>query len=224
MVEPILVIDIAGIYVFALSGCLVALRHNMDVVGVLTLGLVTGFGGGVVRDLLIADLPPQVVRTNGLLLIPLAAAITALVAPGLTGRLRQSVLVLDAIGLGLFAAVGAAKAIDAGLGIVPTVLIGTVAAVGGGLIRDLLANEIPQILAEGSRLYAIPAALGALVVAVGAELGMRPTPVQGLAVFLTVALRLLALRFGWHAPARHLGPARSTRPAGSAGPAAAGEG
>lgn len=213
--EPVLLLDIAGIYVFALSGCLVALRRNMDVVGVLTLGLVTGFGGGVARDVLIADLPPQIVRTNGLLLVPVAAAVTALVVPGLPTRVRQSVLVLDAIGLGLFATVGAAKAIDAGLGVVPTVLIGTIAAVGGGLVRDLLANEIPQILAQGSRLYAIPAALGALVVAVGAELGLAATPVQIMAAALTVALRILALRYGWHAPARRVGPAGAA--AGEAG-------
>jgi len=206
--EPLVLLDVAGIYVFALSGSLVALRRNMDVIGVLTLGLVTGFGGGVVRDVLIGELPPQVVRTNGLLLIPFVAAITALIAPGLSERLGQPVLVLDAFGLGLFATVGAAKAVDAGLGVVPTVLIGTIAAVGGGLVRDLLANEIPQILAEGSRLYAIPAALGALVIAVGADVELPPTPVQGVAVFLTVALRLAALRFGWHAPAR-LRPRRS---------------
>lgn len=210
VVEPVLLLDIAGIYVFALSGCLVALRRNMDVVGVLTLGLVTGFGGGVARDILIADLPPQIVRTNGLLLVPVVAAVTALVVPGLPNRVRQSVLVLDAVGLGLFATVGAAKAIDAGLGIVPTVLIGTIAAVGGGLVRDLLANEIPQILAQGSRLYAIPASLGALVVAVGVEFGLAATPVQILAAALTVAIRLLALRYGWHAPARRLGPTRAT--------------
>ncbi|MEL6985496.1 MAG: trimeric intracellular cation channel family protein [Actinomycetota bacterium] len=205
MAEPVALLDIAGIYVFALSGCLVALRHNMDVVGVLTLGLVTGFGGGVARDVLIADLPPQLVRTNGLLLIPVAAAVTALAVPGLLDRFRQPVLVLDAIGLGLFATVGAAAAIDAGLGVVPTVLVGTIAAVGGGLVRDLLANELPQILARGSRLYAIPAALGALVVALGAELDLAEAPVQLLAAILTVGLRLLALRYGWHAPARPLG-------------------
>lgn len=207
LVEPILVLDVIGIYVFALSGCLVALRQRMDVVGVITLGLVTGFGGGVIRDILIADLPPQVVGTNGLLLVPLLAGITALLVPGLPNRVRQSVLVLDAIGLGLFATVGAAKAIDAGLGIVPTVLVGTISAVGGGLLRDLLANEIPQILAEGSRLYAIPAALGASLVAVGDHWQLAATATQVLAVAITVALRLLALRFGWHAPARRLATA-----------------
>lgn len=194
------VLDIAGVFVFALSGGLVAIRRRMDVVGVFVLALVTGFGGGVARDVLIADLPPQVVRSDGLLLAPVIAGLTAMAAPRLADRFRQPVLVLDAVGLGLFAAVGASKASGAGLGPVPTVLVGTVAAVGGGLLRDLLAGEVPQILVEGSRLYAAPAALGALIVAVGHVGSDNPTVVQAVAVAVTVSLRLLALRFGWHAP------------------------
>lgn len=207
-IEPLTVLDLVGIYIFALSGSLVALRRGMDIVGVLTLGVVTGFGGGLVRDVLIADLPPQMVRTNGLLLVPVLAAVSALVAPNLLHRLRHPVLLLDAIGLGLFAAVGASKAIGAGLGLVPTVLVGTISAVGGGVVRDLLADEIPQILAAGSRLYAIPAALGALVVAVGPHTPLTSASTQVLGAALTVALRLLSLRFGWHAPV----PARRRPP------------
>lgn len=198
--EPLYVLDLVGIYVFALSGALVALRRHMDIVGVFTLGMVTGFGGGVVRDVLVGDLPPQVVRSNSLLLVPLAAGITALAVPGLLRRLHQPVLVLDAVGLGLFATVGATIALDAGLGLVPTVLVGTVSAVGGGLLRDLLADEIPQILAAGSRLYAIPAALGALIVAAGDHTPLAPSAVQATAATFTVALRLLSMRYGWHAP------------------------
>ena len=194
------VLDVTGVFVFALSGALVAIQHRMDVVGVLTLALVTGFGGGIARDLLIADLPPQVVRNEGLLLAPLVAGLTAMLAPRLVDRLRQPVLVLDAVGLGLFAAVGATRASGAGLGLVPAVLVGTVAAVGGGLLRDLLADEIPQILVSGSRLYAVPAALGAGIVAVGHAASANPTLAQTAAVTVTVALRLLALHFGWHAP------------------------
>ncbi len=199
-IEPVAVLDLVGIYTFALSGALVARRRGMDIVGVLTLGVVTGFGGGVVRDVLIGDLPPQVVRTNGLLLVPVLAALSALAVPGLLHRLRHPVLLLDAIGLGLFAAVGATKALGAGLGIVPTVLVGTVSAVGGGLFRDLLADEIPQILAAGSRLYAIPAALGSLVVAIGPHTSLTSASLQILAATLVAVLRLLSLRYGWHAP------------------------
>ena len=196
----VFVLDIAGVYVFALSGALVAIRRSMDVVGVFTLALVTGFGGGIARDVLIADLPPQVVRSEGLLLVPVAAGLTALAVPRLLVRLRQPVVMLDAVGLGLFATVGAAKALDAGLRLVPTVLVGVVGAVGGGLVRDLLADEVPQILAVGSKLYAVPAALGALIVAFGSETVSSPALVQAVAVASTVALRLLALWYGWHVP------------------------
>lgn len=207
-VNALTVLDVVGIYVFALSGGLVAVRRGMDIVGVLALGLVTGFAGGVARDVLIGDLPPRLVRTEGLLLVPIAAALTILLAPNVADRrLRQPVLILDAVGLGLFAAVGATRAIDAGLGIGATVLIGTVSAVGGGLVRDLLADQIPEILAEGSRLYAVPAAFGALLVALGHRADLAPTAVQAGAVAATVALRLASLRFGWHVPARVRRPA-----------------
>lgn len=210
--ELLVVLDLVGIYVFALSGSLVALRRDMDIVGVFALGVVTGFGGGVVRDVLIDDLPPQVMRGNGYLLVPVVAGLTALAAPGVLHRVRQPVLVLDAVGLGLFAAVGATRASEAGLGIVPTVLVGTIAAVGGGLIRDLLADEVPQILTSGSQLYAIPAALGALIVAVGPHTGASSMMIQGIAAAVTVGLRLLAIRNGWHAPVPRLRP-------GAGGPA-----
>ncbi len=200
MTDFLVALDVLGIYVFALSGALIAIRRDMDIVGVYALGFVTGFGGGIARDIFVADLPPQVVRSNWLLLVPVAAGATALAMPRLPALLRQPVVVLDAIGLGLFATVGASKAIDAGLGIVPTALIGTVSAVGGGLLRDLLADQVPQILATGSLLYAIPAALGALIVAIGETTALTPSAVQAAAVALTVALRLLALRNGWHAP------------------------
>lgn len=193
-------LDVAGVYVFALSGAVVAVRHNMDIVGVAVLALVTGFGGGVVRDVMIGELPPQIVRSQGLLLVPVAASLTAVVIPHVLDRLKHPVLALDAVGLGLFATVGATKAVDAGIAVVPSVLIGTVAAVGGGLVRDVLADEIPQILAEGSRLYAIPAALGAATVAVGAQTPAPMSALQVAAAAITVSLRLLALRYGWHAP------------------------
>ena len=194
------VLDVSGIFVFALSGCVVAMRHRMDLVGVFTLGFVSGFGGGIARDVLIGDLPPQVVRTGGLLLVPLLAGVVALAVPHLMSRLRPPVLVLDAIGLGLFATVGASKALGAGLGIVPAMLIGTISAVGGGLVRDLLAGEVPQILSAGSRLYAIPAALGALLVGIGSEATISSAATQLVAVAVTVVLRLAAMRYGWHAP------------------------
>lgn len=199
-VDLIDALDVIGISAFALSGGIVAIRRGMDVVGVVALAIVTGFGGGVARDVLIADLPPQIVREDGLLLVAVVAGLAALATPRLVGRRRQTVLVLDAVGLGLFATVGAVKASEAGLGVVATVLVGTVAAVGGGLVRDLLADEVPQIFVSGSRLYAVPAALGALLVAVGSRQSWSADVVQLVAAGAVVVIRLSALRLGWHAP------------------------
>ncbi len=194
------VLDLAGIFVFALSGCVVAARSDMDIVGVIVLGLVTGLAGGVMRDILIADLPPAAVRESGYLVMPLIAAVFVIVFPALTNRLWSPVLVLDAAGLGLFAAASAGRAIDAGLGIIGVVVTGTVAAVGGGLVRDMLANQVPQIFATGSRLYAIPAAVGAGIVVAAHEAGVPDGAGQSTAVVVTVLIRMLALRFDWSAP------------------------
>lgn len=193
-------LDLAGIFVFALSGCVVAVRSDMDIVGVVVLGLVTALAGGIMRDVLIADLPPAAVREPGYLVMPLLAALIVIVLPVLTHRLWSPVLVLDAAGLGLFAATSAGKAIDAGLGTIGVVVTGTVAAVGGGLVRDILANQVPQIFATGSRLYAIPAAVGAGIVVAAHEAGAPDGAAQTTAVVVTVVLRLLALRFDWSAP------------------------
>lgn len=194
------VLDLAGIFVFALSGCVVAARSDMDIVGVIVLGLVTGLAGGVMRDILIADLPPAAVRESGYLVMPLIAAAFVVVSPALTNRLWSPVLVLDAAGLGLFAAASAGRAIDAGLGNIGVVVTGTVAAVGGGLVRDMLANRVPQIFAAGSRLYAIPAAVGAGIVVAAHEVGAPDGAAQTIAVVVTVLIRLLALRYDWSAP------------------------
>lgn len=194
------VLDLAGVFVFALSGCVVAVRCDMDVVGVVVLGLVTALAGGVMRDLLIADLPPAAVRESGYLAMPLVAAALVIMLPTAAARVNSGVLVFDALGLGLFAAVGAGRAIDAGLGVIGVVVTGTVAAVGGGLVRDILADRVPQILAAGSRLYAIPAAVGAGIVVGADELGAPAGPAQTGAVAVTVVLRLFALRFDWSAP------------------------
>lgn len=194
------VLDLTGIFVFALSGCVVAVRSDMDVVGVVVLGLVTALAGGIMRDVLIADLPPAAVREPGYLVMPVIAAALVLVVPVLTHRDWSPVLVLDAAGLGLFAATSAAKAIDAELGVIGVIVTGTVAAVGGGLVRDILASRFPQIFAAGSRLYAIPAAVGAGIVVAAHEAGAPDGPAQSAAVAVTVLLRLLALRFDWSAP------------------------
>ena len=148
------------------------------------------------RDVLVADLPPVAVREGWLLGVAGGAAITALLVPRPDAALERLVVGLDAIGLGLFAIVGATKAAEAGIGMV----VGTVSAIGGGLLRDVLADEVPQVFRAGSRLYVIPALLGSLTVGLAWEFEFEGPVTQAGGALTVIALRLLALRYGWHAP------------------------
>ena len=194
------VLDLTGIFVFAVSGATLAVRKGFDAVGIVVLAIATALGGGMIRDTLIGELPPVALREQGYLLVPLVAGLVVLVAHGLVERLHRPVLVFDAAGLGLFCVVGAAKAMDAGLRPASAVLLGTITAVGGGVIRDVLARDVPAVFRPDTALTAIPAAAGA-----GATVAVWEGDVYGpvAAVAIAVAVfivRLLAMRFGWGAP------------------------
>lgn len=193
-------LDLAGIFVFALSGGSMAVRKRFDAVGIVALAIVTGLGGGLVRDVLISDGPPVALRDQALLVAPLVAAVIVLVAHSVVERMERPVLVFDAGGLGLFCVVGTTRALDAGLGVMAAVLLGTVTAVGGGVLRDVLAREVPTIFRPDSALYAVPAALGATATAVVWSLDLFGGVSATLIVAAVIALRLLAMRFGWGAP------------------------
>ncbi len=200
MMSVLFVFDLLGVFAFGLSGAWLATRRDFDLVGIVALSFVTGLAGGITRDVLVGDVPPLAMTEQAYLLVPVLAAMVVLAAPRLVRRFERPVLVLDAIGLGIFAAVGAAKAIDAGLGVWASTMVGVIAAVGGGILRDLFAGVVPQVFGRGSELYAIPAALGAFTVA----LMWEPTGGSGALIAVatvgTLTLRLLAVRFGWHAP------------------------
>jgi len=194
-------LDLIGVYVFALSGGMLAVKHHFDVVGVIALSLVTALGGGVVRDLVLGATPPTAFSDVWYLIVPLAAAATVFVANQLIERrLTTPVLVFDAAGLGLFCATGAVKASALGASAVGAVLIGVITATGGGIMRDVLANEHPQLFQRESRLYAIPAALGATVIVVAWRNGLYSGGVAIATAIGVTTLRLAALRWGWRAP------------------------
>lgn len=201
------ILDYIGVFVFALSGAWVAIRRDLDLVGVVTLSLVTGLAGGVFRDVFVADLPPVAVREAWYLAVAGAAAIVAVAIPRPDAALARLVVALDAVGLGLFAVVGATKAAEAGIGIAGGAVVGTVSAIGGGLLRDVLADEVPQVFRPGSRLYVIPALLGALIVGIAAELEIDEAVAAATAAVVVTTLRLLAVRYGWNAPLPRRHPA-----------------
>lgn len=195
----VLVLDLVGIFVFAVSGGLVAVRNRLDIVGVVVLAMATGLGGGVIRDLLIGAVPPPAIEDWRYLVVPLAAGLVTFAWHPAVARLERVIHVFDAFGLGSFAVAGALKAHEHGLGPVPSAALGLVTGVGGGVIRDVLAGRVPTILRHGE-LYAIPALAGASLAVVGVELGVPLLAVAVPAALLTSGWRLLALQRGWTAP------------------------
>jgi uncharacterized membrane protein YeiH len=192
-------LDLAGVFVFALAGALAAVRKRLDVVGVVVIGMVTALGGGLLRDVLLGDVPPAALRDWRYLMVPAVAGTLVFFFHPYVGRMTRSVRVLDAAGLGLFATSGTAKALDVGLGPVPACLIGVLTGVGGGLLRDVILVEIPLVLSD-RELYAVSALAGTVVVAVGEQVDAFPPSTAAFAVLVVFVLRIVAIRRRWEAP------------------------
>ncbi len=194
-----LALDLAGTFAFALNGALTAIRvARLDVVGVVTLGMITALGGGILRDILLGSLPPATFNDWRYLAVAAAGSLIAFGFGRGLDRLAKPILVLDAAGLSLFAISGASKALDFGLGPVQAVILGAITAVGGGTLRDVLIGRIPVVLR--SELYAIPALLGALVVAITGSVGAYGVAAAVGGAALCFAVRLLGVRFQLNAP------------------------
>ncbi|MBE1536159.1 trimeric intracellular cation channel family protein [Actinomadura algeriensis] len=192
-------LDLAGVFVFAVSGALTAVRQRLDVVGLVVLAEITGLGGGIVRDLMIGAVPPAAFTSLGYVLVPLAAAALVFFWHPQVERLMPGIMLFDAAGLALFCTTGTVKALAYGLSPVHAVLLGTVTAVGGGALRDLLSGQIPAVLYD-RQLYALPALLGAGAVAAGDAAGLHGGALTAGSAVLAFASRGLAMRYGWRAP------------------------
>lgn len=202
MAEPplLLALDLAGTFAFALNGAMTGLEAaRLDIVGMLTLGMVTALGGGILRDILIDALPPATFSSWPYLTV---AAGGALIAFFLSRQLRQRftlpIELLDAAGLSLFCVTGATKSLDYGLGAVPAVILGAVTAVGGGTIRDVLVRRVPTVLTSG--LYAIPALIGAAIAVTTVRTGVYGVPAALGAAAACFLVRLAGLRYNLNAP------------------------
>ena len=193
-------LDLVGIFVFAISGALLAVRKNFDVFGIAVLAEVTALGGGVFRDLIIGAVPPAAFTDLGYFSTPIFAALLVFFLHPHVERIQAGVNVFDAAGLGLFCVTGTVKAYDYGLGLTASVALGLGSAVGGGVLRDVLANETPSLLRWDRDLYAVPAIVGATMVAVCIRYDALGPFTSGLAVVTAFVLRLLAMRFHWRAP------------------------
>ncbi|MER6949015.1 trimeric intracellular cation channel family protein [Nonomuraea sp. NPDC000554] len=191
-------LDLVGIFVFALSGALMGVRKRLDVVGMAVLAEFTALGGGVARDLIL-NVRPAAFQSLGYVLVPLAATMIVFFWHPHVAKGMPVILVLDAAGLGLFCAVGTEKALDYGLSPLHAALLGVTTAVGGGMLRDVLAGEIPALLYD-RQLYAVPAMLGSLVMAGLYLADLHGWPATLASAVLAFGLRAAAMRFGWRAP------------------------
>ncbi|KPI01312.1 putative protein family UPF0126 [Actinobacteria bacterium OK074] len=193
-------LDLIGIFVFAISGALLAVRKNFDVFGIAVLAEVTALGGGLLRDLVIGAVPPAAFTDLGYFLTPLLAALLVIFLHPEVERIQNAVNVFDAAGLGLFCVAGTVKAYDYGLGLTASAVLGLATAVGGGVLRDVLANEVPSLLRWDRDLYAVPAIVGSTMVVVCIRYDALSGLTTALAVVTAFVLRLLAMRYHWRAP------------------------
>jgi uncharacterized membrane protein YeiH len=221
-------LNLIGTFVFAMSGALLAVHKRYDIVGMTVLAEITAIGGGVVRDLILGAVPPSSFTDHVTFLLPIAAVALIFVVyrflihgqtqhgPAVVQRARHqlqtavveryrtqlqtAVLVFDAGGLAVFCVSGASKALAYHFGPIEAIALGTLTAVGGGIMRDVLANERPAVLRADSELYAVPAVLGSAIIVVVGNLHLYGSLAAGLAAIFVFVLRLAALRYGWQAP------------------------
>src|SRR3954468_7964879 len=193
----ILALNLVGTFVFGLSGGLAAVRGRLDLFGIVVLSAVVGLAGGITRDLLIGT-PPATFRDWRYLAAAGAAGLVCYFGRPVLERMQRSVLVFDAIGLGLFCVTGATKALDFGVGPVPAIMLGAITGIGGGMLRDVLLRDVPTVLRHD--LYAIPALVGAAVLVIAQHAGSRSPVVPVVAAGVCVALRLAGLKYDVSVP------------------------
>jgi uncharacterized membrane protein YeiH len=197
----LLVIDLVGMFVFALAGATAAVRQKLDLFGVLVLSFATASAGGILRDLLIGAVPPAAIEDWRYLAAALLAGLVTYIWHPWIERMRNPVRVFDAAGLGLFAVAGTQKALAFGLNPAMAALLGMLTGIGGGVMRDLLLSRVPVVFQ--SDIYALAALAGAVVVVVGHWLQWPAVPTAVAGAVLCFGLRILAMWFHWHLPRAH---------------------
>src|SRR5512136_345146 len=166
------VLDLGGTFVFAISGAATGVKHRLDIFGVMVLAFAAGNAGGITRDVLIGAVPPAAIANWSYVGISILAGFAVFFWYPVIARLNNPVLWFDAVGLAFFAVAGTQKALVHGLNPAMAALLGMVTGIGGGMLRDVLVNEIPTVLRAD--LYALAALACAAVVAIGHVLNLQP--------------------------------------------------
>ncbi len=193
--------DLLAVGIGAAQGALFAAQfrdRRLDLLGVAIIGIATGFGGGILRDVLLSEVPAAL-SSNWYLIVATGAALLGMLLERLISRMGPLVNALDALTIGLFGAIGTTKALAMGLPVVPAIFVGVLSAVGGSILRDLLLNRPIALMHVGS-LYAIAAAIGTTSLAVLLGFGVPVFIAATTCVILTFSVRVLAVLFNWSLP------------------------
>lgn len=192
-------LDLLGTAAFAASGALAGIRREMDIFGVLMLGLVTATGGGTLRDLLLGDTPPFIFKDETYLYLSVVVSLAVFILHRRLDFLQHPLIYFDAVGLGTFVVIGTGKAISFKLGFFGAVMMGVITATAGGMIRDLLSNRIPMVLQK--EVYASACLAGGALLYLLHQYTVLPPSWSLLAAATTViVLRLLAVQRNWSLP------------------------
>lgn len=194
----VLVLDLCGTFVFALSGAAAGIKQRFDLFGVLVLSFAAANFGGILRDLMIGAVPPPGIADWRYIVVPVVAGLATFRWCAVLDRVHDSVQIFDAAGLALFAVSGAEKALNYHLGPVTAVLLGTMTGIGGGMLRDVLSAQVPSVL-RGD-IYAVAALMGAAVVVIGRALQLPSTAVTIAGAIICFGLRFFAIRRSWQLP------------------------
>lgn len=185
------VLDITGTFVFAVAGAFRATRHHLDLLGVMVLAVATGVGGGMIRDMLLGATPVAAIQSELYLGVCIAGGVVVFLAADRVATQWNRVMIMDAIGLGVFAAIGGAKGMAFGLGPIGVMIMAALTATGGGVVRDMLVREVPAVIRHD--FYATAALLGGAAL-LGAEALGLSAPVQiTVAAVMTSGLRFYAM-------------------------------
>lgn len=194
----ITILDLLGTFVFAISGAMRGVKKRLDLFGVLVLSFLAATSGGILRDLVIGATPPPGINDWRYITVSSLAGALTFWRFSAVDHLRKPLLICDAAGLGLFCVTGTSKALDHGLSPLAAILLGILTGIGGGIVRDALAGEVPEVFR--GEIYALAALAGSSAVVLGSTLDLPTTPTMLTGAMVCFGLRCLALRQGWKLP------------------------
>jgi uncharacterized membrane protein YeiH len=191
-------LDLLGTAAFAASGALAGIRRDMDMLGVLVLGIVTATGGGTLRDLLLGDTPPFIFKNETYLYLSISVSLLVFLFHRQLKFFKHPLIFCDALGLGTFVVIGTGKALDFRIGFLGSVMAGVMTATAGGMIRDILSNRVPMVLQK--EVYASACVVGGILLTLLHNSSLPRSWAYLASAFTVIVLRLLAIRYDWSLP------------------------